>query len=73
MLRILGLSLSVVCPFLVFLLEGNLTLTIVSMTLQVTVIGWIPMTYLAWKHCDNISYFAEKTSKPKPSSSKNVE
>ena len=47
-------------PWIVFLLEEKLGLAFLAMAFQVTIIGWIPMTMLAYKHRENLSYFKKK-------------
>ncbi len=57
--------LAIFFPWSIFLLEEKLGLAFFSMALQVTLIGWLPMTILAYNHRDNLSYFAKTPKKAK--------
>ncbi|MDX2346671.1 MAG: hypothetical protein QNK11_07375 [Legionella sp.] len=57
--------LAIFFPWVIFLLEERIGLAFLSMALQVTIIGWFPMIFLAYSHRENISYFAKKTPQPK--------
>ena len=47
-------------PWVIFLLEEKIGLALLSMAFQVTLIGWLPMTILAYNHRENLSYFTKK-------------
>ncbi len=59
--------LSIFFPWVIFILEEKIGLAFLGMALQVTIIGWLPMTILAFSHRENLSYFskANKSSKKK--------
>ena len=54
MKRILLSLLALFLPWVIFLMEGKPGLCIGAMALQLTVIGWLPMTIVAWKHRANL-------------------
>ena len=62
MRRTLFAILALFCPWVVFLLEEKVGLAFLAMALQVTIIGWLPMTVLAYKHRDNLSYFKKDSN-----------
>jgi hypothetical protein len=57
--------LAIFFPWVIFLCEEKPGLAFCSMVCQVTIIAWLPMTMLAFKHRDNISYFEKKTKHTK--------
>ncbi len=57
MKRMLFACLALFFPWSVFLLEEKFVLAVGAMALQVTIIGWLPITIIAFRHRDNISYF----------------
>jgi hypothetical protein len=54
MKRILLSFLALFFPWVIFFMEGKLGLGILAMALQVTFIGWLPMTLVAWRHRANL-------------------
>lgn len=44
-------------PWFVFLCEEKPGLAFFSLVCQVSIVGWIPMTILAFQHRDNVSFF----------------
>jgi hypothetical protein len=61
--RLLGKILALFFPWAVFLLEEKFLLAVLALALQVTVVGWLPMTILAFTHLDDIPLFQKKRSK----------
>jgi hypothetical protein len=74
MKRMLFACLALFFPWSVFLVEEKIGLAIAALALQVTIIGWLPMTILAFNHRDNIPYFSKQPqpikSKSEPASEK---
>jgi hypothetical protein len=66
MKRILLSFLALVFPWVIFLMEGKIGLCIGAMLLQLTFIGWLPMTLVAWRHRANLlpSPTSEASSEP---------
>ncbi len=54
MKRILLSLLAIFFPWAIFLMEGKLGLFALGVVLQLSIIGWIPMSYIAWKHRNNL-------------------
>ncbi|MDF1677390.1 MAG: hypothetical protein P1U32_01700 [Legionellaceae bacterium] len=52
--------LAIFFPWTIFLLEEKIGLAFLAMALQVTIIGWLPMTFLAFNHRSNLSFFEKK-------------
>ncbi|MCH9756196.1 MAG: hypothetical protein K0U37_03250 [Gammaproteobacteria bacterium] len=69
MKRILFGFLALFFPWVIFLLEEKVGLAFLAMALQVTIIGWLPMTVLAFNHRDNLSYFQRAPKKAKKAKS----
>ncbi len=70
MKRTLFAFLAFLFPWIIFLLEGNLGLAFFAMACQITLIGWMPMTMLAYKHRENIPFFQRQSSVKSKSKSK---
>ncbi|MDF1646609.1 MAG: hypothetical protein P1U61_06490 [Legionellaceae bacterium] len=68
MRRILFAFLALFFPWVVFLLEEKIGLAFLAMAFQVTIIGWLPMTILAFNHRDNLSFFKKQQKKAKQES-----
>lgn len=66
-LRVLLSLLAIVFPWVVFLLEGDFILAFFGMALQVSLIGWIPISVTAWKHRENFDVFHKKKEVSKSS------
>lgn len=49
-------------PWAIFMLENRLELALLGIILQATVIGWIPMSFVAWKHREALM----PSKQPKP-------
>lgn len=63
--------LAVFFPWSIFLLEEKVGLAFLAMALQVTVIGWLPMSILAVSHRGELSYFKKKQKFEKKSKKAN--
>ena len=72
-MKLLGKFVAFSFPWLIFLLEDNLVMALVAIVLQATIIGWIPMIYIALQHKENLPYFATGQQKPKASSKQEEE
>ena len=44
---------AIICPWLAFMIRGNIGLGILCLILQITLIGWIPATIWAIVHISN--------------------
>ena len=66
-LRVLLSLLAIIFPWMVFLLEGDLVLAFFGMALQVSLIGWIPISITAWKHRENFDVFRKNKEVDEPS------
>lgn len=51
-------------PWVIFILEEKPLLMLFGMAMQVTIIGWLPMSILAVQHRENVPFFAKNAAKP---------
>jgi hypothetical protein len=61
--------LAIFLPWAIFIIEGRLELALLAMILQASVIGWIPISFVAWKHREVLltkSKKSEQPEQPKP-------
>ena len=61
--RLLGKILALFFPWAVFLLAEKFLLALLAIALQVTVIGWLPMTILAFSQLDDTPLYQKKRLK----------
>lgn len=56
--------LAIFFPWLIFVLEGRLELAVLSIVLQASLIGWIPISVVAWKHREAFGIGPKKSEEP---------
>ena len=56
--------LAIFFPGTIFLLEGRLEFAVFAFTMQASIIGWIPISVVAWRHREALGL---KTKQPKAS------
>ena len=57
--------LAIVFPGIIFVLEGRLEFAVFAFTMQASVIGWIPISVVAWKHREALGLDSKKKKKEK--------
>lgn len=61
-------------PGVIFLLEGRLEFAVFAFAMQASVIGWIPISVVAWKHRAALGLDSKKEKKEEQSNaSKDME
>jgi|TARA_R110002126_G_scaffold110918_1_gene248441 hypothetical protein len=72
MKRFLLSFLAIFFPGIIFVLEGRLEFAVFAFAMQASVIGWIPISVVAWKHREALginSKKSEKAEEPTPEES----
>jgi len=58
--------LAIFFPWTIFVLEGRLEFAVLALILQGSVIGWIPISIVAWKHREALGIRSKKSKQPEP-------
>jgi len=58
--------LAIFFPGIIFVLEGRLGFAVFAFAMQASVIGWIPISVVAWRHREALGVHSKK-NKPSPS------
>ena len=63
MKRFLLSFLAIFFPGMIFVLEGRLGFAVFAFTMQASIIGWIPISVLAWRHREALGLKQKKSKK----------
>jgi len=55
--------LAIFFPGIIFVLEGRLEFAVFAFAMQASVIGWIPISVVAWKHREALGINSKKSEK----------
>jgi membrane protein implicated in regulation of membrane protease activity len=61
--------LAIFFPGIIFVLEGRLEFAVFAFAMQASVIGWIPISVVAWRHREAFGVYSKKAKKTTSSSS----
>jgi hypothetical protein len=66
--------LAIFFPGIIFVLEGRLEFSVFAFAMQASVIGWIPISVVAWRHREALGLESKKEKKEEQSNaSKDME
>jgi len=64
--------LAIFFPGMIFVLEGRLEFAVFAFVMQASVIGWIPVSVVAWRHREALGLDSKKEKKEKKDEQSNA-
>lgn len=64
--------LAIFFPGIIFVLEGRLEFAVFAFAMQASVIGWIPISVVAWKHREALGLDSKNKKKEKKEEQSNA-